>query len=323
MADKLPVEQNSPWSSQSPEPQPAPARTPHVPTLQPTARWRAISRQLAPRPAAGTAEVGTAVPPSPTPAPGGTRSPDPGTAEQPAASDADPFFAPGTARWPSASKTAALPVAPENAARPITPETAAHSIAPETAARPATESTAPTRTPESAGRPVARETAAPSIAPETAEAPIAAADGRSAENPEPVTTRWTDVVEIALTHRPGRGEVVAAGLVVAVLLVISCVLLSRPSSHPQPAPAAAIQVNRGFTLGRVKANDGTKLQVQDALGAVSTIHTTADTEVLVLLATRVPDIPAGALIMVHGDREPDGSITANLIMGVGTDSGGK
>jgi hypothetical protein len=138
-----------------------------------------------------------------------------------------------------------------------------------------------------------------------------------------VNIRWTDVVETALTHRPGRGEIVVAALAVAVLLVMSCVLLARPGSPPAAAPASAVQVNRGFTLGTVKSNDGKKLLVQDALGAVSTVRTTADTEVLVLLATRVPDIPTGALIMVHGNREADGSVTANLIVGVGTSSGGK
>ncbi|WP_019928841.1 hypothetical protein [Nocardia sp. BMG111209] len=232
MADKLPVEQNSPWSSHSPDPRRARAHASHRSTLQTTARWRTISRQLAPRPAE------------------------------------DPEGTPEPAR----SRPESLP------------ETA------ELLAVPATE-TAP--------------------------------DEPAAPDPERVTARWTDVVEIALTHRPGRGEIVAAALAVAVLLVVSCVLLARPHPHAAAAQTSAVQINRGFTLGRVQSNDGRKLQVQDALGAVSTIRTTPDTEVLVLLATRVPDIATGALIMVHGNREADGSITANLIMGVGTDAGGK
>ncbi|MCX4099317.1 hypothetical protein [Nocardia sp. alder85J] len=234
------------------------------------------------------------------------RPADPSAAPSPAAphpvSTSGPQLAP-TAQYPSGdgSKAAerALPHAaagqPSNAVRhPITPE------------------------PTSAGP-------EPSVPADTALLAIGRPNPPESGPPgEPERKRrWPEVVELALTHRPGNGVIITAAVVVAGLLMLSCLLLARPGSHPTAASAATVQVNRGFTLGSVKANDGKTLQVQDALGAVSTIHTTADTEVLVLLATRVTDIPKGAWIMVHGNRETDGSITANLIMGIETGPGGK
>ncbi len=80
-------------------------------------------------------------------------------------------------------------------------------------------------------------------------------------------------------------------------------------------PANAAQVNHGLTIGKVKANDGRTLVVEGILGATTSVHVTAGTTVLVLTANRVSDVAVGAAVVIYGNKEADGTITANLIVG--------
>ncbi|WP_439956987.1 DUF5666 domain-containing protein [Nocardia miyunensis] len=89
------------------------------------------------------------------------------------------------------------------------------------------------------------------------------------------------------------------------------------------APAAGAQENRGITVGTVTATDGTTLTVGAILGGTVVVHSTPSTEVLALGGGRIADIAAGYSVFVHGDRNPDGSIVASLIIGGPLDLSGK
>lgn len=98
---------------------------------------------------------------------------------------------------------------------------------------------------------------------------------------------------------------------------------STTAAAPAAAPAADAQANRDMTFGQVAANDGTTLTVQAMLGGTVVVHSAPSTEVLVLGGSRITDITVGYSVFVHGVRDPDGSITASLIIGVPLNLAGK
>ncbi|MEU7219783.1 hypothetical protein [Nocardia iowensis] len=109
---------------------------------------------------------------------------------------------------------------------------------------------------------------------------------------------------------------VAVGIVLALIVirVFESASSSELTDHV-PASASATQVNRGLATGKVLTNDGATLTVQGLLGAVSVVRTNSDTVVLVPGAKAVRNVSVGDFIVVHGDKQPDGSVTANLIVG--------
>ncbi|WP_433724615.1 DUF5666 domain-containing protein [Nocardia sp. CA-129566] len=140
------------------------------------------------------------------------------------------------------------------------------------------------------------------------------------------------VVLTAITipsNRPLRldvGMLTGTTLAVASTLLVGLLLSGRSEdSATAPSvsavatstavPANAVQVNRGLTVGEVTANDGKTVTVAGLLGAKTNVHINAKTQVLILSGTSVSDVKVGAAVVVHGDKEADGSITANLIVG--------
>ncbi|MFJ1460645.1 hypothetical protein [Nocardia sp. N2S4-5] len=99
---------------------------------------------------------------------------------------------------------------------------------------------------------------------------------------------------------------------------------SAPHSPDRSAAAAqsprtgnpAVRITSGFTVGKVVANDGATLRVRGVSGSTTVVRADRDTRVMVLPGSQVSDVRAGTMIMVYGDKQGDGSIAANLMMGV-------
>lgn len=99
---------------------------------------------------------------------------------------------------------------------------------------------------------------------------------------------------------------------------------SAPHSPDRAAAAAqsprtgnpAVRITSGFTVGKVIANDGATLRVRGVSGSTTVVRTDQDTRVMVLPGSRVSDVREGTMVMVYGDKQTDGAIVANLMMGV-------
>jgi len=153
---------------------------------------------------------------------------------------------------------------------------------------------------------------------------IAAPEPVRHEDVPPPPEPWT-VVRRRLRGLSGSSLVVIGLCLLLMLAVLSSCLRSdnHPSASASPAAsttaaapaAAAPAASRGITFGTVTATDGTTLTVQAILGGTVVVHSTPTTEVLALGGGRISDIAAGYSVFVHGDRNPDGSIVASLIIG--------
>ncbi|MEV4239781.1 MULTISPECIES: hypothetical protein [unclassified Nocardia] len=128
-------------------------------------------------------------------------------------------------------------------------------------------------------------------------------------------------------HYPDLGMLIGTSFAVLLSLVVYFFIASMgsaPDSAPTAGsaatnatavPANAVQVNRGLTIGKVTANDGKTLAVEGILGATTNVHVNAATQVLVVTGRSVSDVTVGAAVVVYGNKEADGTITANLIVG--------
>jgi hypothetical protein len=96
-------------------------------------------------------------------------------------------------------------------------------------------------------------------------------------------------------------------------------LAPPPASGAQPSmpalPGLGGMDNIGGTMGTVSTNDGATLTVQSLLGSTVTVHTDDNTEVIALGGGKVSDLRPGVTIVVQGDKSPDGSIQAKIIIG--------
>ncbi|MGW4771974.1 DUF5666 domain-containing protein [Nocardia sp. NPDC004278] len=127
-------------------------------------------------------------------------------------------------------------------------------------------------------------------------------------------------------RRPDIGMLTGTTLAVALVLVVGFLLTGRTGDSATATsvsatatgtamPANEVQANRGLTIGKVMANDGKTVTVAGLLGAKTKVHINAATQVLILSATSMSDVKVGAEVVIHGNKEADGSITANLIVG--------
>ncbi|MBF6172116.1 hypothetical protein [Nocardia blacklockiae] len=124
------------------------------------------------------------------------------------------------------------------------------------------------------------------------------------------------------------GMFVGIAIVTILLIAFGHDAFESPSSTPHaPNRAAtstasprtgnpAIRITSGFAVGKVTANDGESLRVSGVSGSTTVVRTDTDTRVMVLPGSRVSDARPGTMVMVYGDKQPDGSIIANLLMGV-------
>ncbi|MFI7671708.1 hypothetical protein [Nocardia sp. NPDC049526] len=127
-------------------------------------------------------------------------------------------------------------------------------------------------------------------------------------------------------HYPDLGMLIGTSFAVLLSLVVYLFVASFGSAPARDSatggsaaatavPANAVHVNRGLTIGKVTANDGKTLAVEGILGAKTNVRVNTDTQVLVLTGSSVSDVAIGAAVVVYGNKEADGTITANLIMG--------
>ncbi|WP_327149221.1 DUF5666 domain-containing protein [Nocardia sp. NBC_01329] len=79
----------------------------------------------------------------------------------------------------------------------------------------------------------------------------------------------------------------------------------------------------GTTMGTISANSGGTLTISTLTGSEVTVHTTASTQVISLAGTTVDALPTGDLVIVQGQKSPDGSIQADVIISTALEGGGR
>ncbi|MBB5914126.1 hypothetical protein BJY24_002993 [Nocardia transvalensis] len=89
---------------------------------------------------------------------------------------------------------------------------------------------------------------------------------------------------------------------------------SGPQSGLPQIPGLGDIDNIGATMGKIGTNDGTTLSVESLLGSVVTVHTDDKTQVIAAGSGKVADLHPGEMIVVQGDKQPDGSIRAKIII---------
>ncbi|PPJ32642.1 hypothetical protein C5E45_21465 [Nocardia nova] len=92
----------------------------------------------------------------------------------------------------------------------------------------------------------------------------------------------------------------------------------NPSGGAQPSlpqlPGLGDIDGLGATMGTVNSNDGTTIMLQSLLGNSVTVHTDAQTQVISMGSGKVSDLKEGDMVVVQGDKNPDGSIKAKIII---------
>ncbi|MFG1790324.1 DUF5666 domain-containing protein [Nocardia sp. NPDC049149] len=94
----------------------------------------------------------------------------------------------------------------------------------------------------------------------------------------------------------------------------------RPSGTPS-IPGLGDIDSLGATMGTITANNGGTLTINTLLGATVTVHTDANTQVISVSGTKVSDLPAGDIVLVQGDKAPDGSVQAKVIISTSLPNG--
>ncbi|TLG03261.1 hypothetical protein FEK35_21715 [Nocardia cyriacigeorgica] len=79
----------------------------------------------------------------------------------------------------------------------------------------------------------------------------------------------------------------------------------------------------GATMGTITANNAGTLTVSSIGGATVTVTTDANTQVISLSGGSPADLPTGELVVVQGDKAPDGSIHAKIIISTALPGGGR
>jgi hypothetical protein len=70
----------------------------------------------------------------------------------------------------------------------------------------------------------------------------------------------------------------------------------------------------GATMGTISANNGGTLTLTALSGGPVTVHTDDSTQVISLSAVKAADLPVGDMVVIQGDKAPDGSIHAKIII---------
>lgn len=70
----------------------------------------------------------------------------------------------------------------------------------------------------------------------------------------------------------------------------------------------------GATMGTISANTGTTITLDTLNGKTLTVQIDAATQVISLSSTTAAELPVGDMVMVQGDKNPDGSIHAKIII---------
>ncbi|MFQ6393518.1 DUF5666 domain-containing protein [Nocardia sp. KC 131] len=70
----------------------------------------------------------------------------------------------------------------------------------------------------------------------------------------------------------------------------------------------------GATMGTIRANNNGTLTLETMTGGSATVHTDANTQVISMTSAKAADLPVGDMVVVQGDKAPDGSIQAKMII---------
>ncbi|MFI1915507.1 DUF5666 domain-containing protein [Nocardia sp. NPDC020380] len=70
----------------------------------------------------------------------------------------------------------------------------------------------------------------------------------------------------------------------------------------------------GANMGTIASNDGKNIGLTTMAGKTVTVHTDDNTQVISLASSKVADLKVGDMVMVQGDKNPDGSIQAKVII---------
>jgi hypothetical protein len=70
----------------------------------------------------------------------------------------------------------------------------------------------------------------------------------------------------------------------------------------------------GTTMGTISANNGGTLSLATLSGGPVTVHTDDSTQVISLSAAKAADLLVGDMVVIEGDKAPDGSIHAKIII---------
>ncbi|RDI63260.1 DUF5666 domain-containing protein [Nocardia pseudobrasiliensis] len=87
---------------------------------------------------------------------------------------------------------------------------------------------------------------------------------------------------------------------------------TQPSMPPLPGLGDIDSL--GATMGTIRSNDGATLTIDSLLGATVTVHTDSKTQVVSSGSGKVADLHIGDMVVVQGDKSPDGSILAKIII---------
>lgn len=77
----------------------------------------------------------------------------------------------------------------------------------------------------------------------------------------------------------------------------------------------------GATMGSITANTGTEITMSTLGGADVRVLIDDATQVISLTSTKASELPVGDMVMVQGDKNPDGSIHAKIIISTALPSG--
>ncbi|WP_431968094.1 DUF5666 domain-containing protein [Nocardia sp. bgisy134] len=103
-----------------------------------------------------------------------------------------------------------------------------------------------------------------------------------------------------------------------------------PTQNPsprQPSPSGLPGLpgldGIGATMGTISANDGGQLTIDTVSGNTVAVRTDELTQVISLSGAKPADLPVGDMVMVQGDKGPDGSIRAKIIISTALPGGGR
>ncbi|MFE3545195.1 DUF5666 domain-containing protein [Nocardia sp. NPDC059177] len=77
----------------------------------------------------------------------------------------------------------------------------------------------------------------------------------------------------------------------------------------------------GATMGSITANTGTEITLSTLGGSTVRVLIDDATQVISLTSTKASELPVGDMVMVQGDKNPDGSIHAEIIISTALPSG--
>ncbi|GGK52367.1 DUF5666 domain-containing protein [Nocardia camponoti] len=93
---------------------------------------------------------------------------------------------------------------------------------------------------------------------------------------------------------------------------------SSPSTSGLPGlggiPGLGGTDDSGTTMGTIESNTGSEISLASLGGSTVRVLIDSGTQVISLTTTKAADLPVGDMVMVQGDKNPDGSVHAKIII---------